>query len=84
MDTITYDYAMSTIAFYANDVLYLFADKWNRWPAGSQAEIILSLLADRQAQYEAIGGQTFEYAADELNKVRCAILSNLRQDKGNA
>lgn len=78
MDSMTYDYALATIAFYANEVLYLFADKWSRWPTGSQAEIILSLLGNRQAQYEAMNGPTFEYAASELNNVRCAILSNLR------
>ena len=74
---ITYNYAISVIAFYAKDILYIFANRESRWPTGMQADRVIEELGVKQAEYESLKAPYAEYAANEINTLRCAILYHM-------
>lgn len=74
---ISYKNAVSTISFYAKDALYLFANKEEKWPTGTQADRAIEILGARQSEYESTNAEYAEYAADEINTLRCAILYHM-------
>ena len=69
MDRPTYDDIFELLAMYANDALPLFADRWNRFPAGAVAREVIARLLKEAAFWAGRNDDTatkMRRAADEI------------------